>query len=69
MAKAKPQSATTAVALCDIHSHGVRAGQVIQADGLLIAALVTDGSADTAEAAIAYALEQGAETVDVSGAG
>lgn len=69
MAKAKTQSAATAVALCDIHSHGVRAGQVIKGDGLLIAALVSDGSADTAEAAIANALKQGAETVDLSGRG
>lgn len=69
MAKAKSQNATVAVALRDIQSHRVRAGQVIKGDGLLIAALSAEGAADTAESAIAYAIEQGAESVDLAAVG
>jgi hypothetical protein len=46
---------TEARALVDLPAHGVRAGQLLQGEPDVIAALVADGSADAHPDAVAYA--------------
>lgn len=52
-----------ALALVDMPSHGVQAGQILQATAATVDVAVKAGEADTAKAAIAHATEQGAATV------
>jgi hypothetical protein len=52
-----------AYVLCDVASHALKAGQIVEASPELVKALVADGSVDTAKAAVAYAAEQGAAVV------
>lgn len=53
----------TAVALSDVVSHGLKAGQLVEGSEALIKALAKDGSVDTDKAAIAYARSQEAPVV------
>lgn len=56
----------TAVALCDIPGLGVRAGQILEASSpAVLEPLLVDGSADAAPAAVDYAREIGASTVQL----
>ena len=52
-----------AIVLCDVVSHALKAGQILEASPELIKALTADGSVDPAKAAVAYASEQGAAVV------
>lgn len=52
-----------ALVLCDVVSHALKAGQILEASPELIKALTADGSVDPAKAAVAYASEQGAAVV------
>lgn len=49
-----------AVALCDVASHGLRAGNLVEAEPATIKALVADGSLDAHKDAVAAARERGA---------
>jgi hypothetical protein len=55
-------TAKTAVALvlCDVVSHGLKAGQLVEGSPDLIKALAADGSVDPHKDAVAYARGQGA---------
>lgn len=57
---AKP---TLALALSDIPAHGVKAGQVMEAEPATIKALVDAGWLDAAKAAVEYARSTGAQQV------
>lgn len=57
---AKP---TLALALSDIPAHGVKAGQVMEAEAATIKALQEAGWLDTAKAAIEHARSTGAQQV------
>lgn len=49
--------------LCDVGAHGLKAGQVLEADAELIKQLAKDGSVDPHKEAVAYARQQGAQVV------
>lgn len=51
-----------ALVLCDIVSHGLKAGTIVEAQPDLIKALAADGSVDPAKEALVYAKSQGAAT-------
>lgn len=55
-------TAKTAVALvlCDVVSHGLKAGQLVEGSPDLIKALVAEGSADANKDAVAYARSENA---------
>lgn len=49
--------------ICDVPNHGLKVGQIVEAEPALIKALAADGSLDPHKDAIAYARSQGAEVV------
>lgn len=49
-----------ALVLCDVAAHGLKAGNVVEADPALIKALAADGSVDPHKDAVAYAKTQSA---------
>lgn len=49
--------------LCDVPSHGLKAGQVLEAAPGLIKTLAENGDVDPHKDAVAYARESGAEVV------
>lgn len=51
-----------ALVLCDIVSHGLKAGTIVEAQPELIKALAADGSIDTGKEALAHARSQNAAT-------
>lgn len=52
-----------ALVLCDVFAHGLKAGQIVEADPALIKALQAAGSVDPHKEAIAAARARGAEVV------
>jgi hypothetical protein len=50
----------SALVLCDIVSHGLKAGTIVEAQPELIKALAADGGIDTCKEALIYARGQGA---------
>jgi len=51
---------TRALVLCDVVSHGLKAGSILEASADLVKALQADGSVDPHKSAVAYAVEQNA---------
>lgn len=49
--------------ICDVPNHGLKVGQIVEAEPSLIKALTADGSLDPHKDAVAYARSQGAEVV------
>lgn len=49
-----------ALVLCDVVSHGLKAGHLLEADAALIKALAADGSVDPHKDAVAHARNEGA---------
>jgi hypothetical protein len=56
---------TAALVLVDVTSHGLKAGNIVEADAGLIKALQADGSVDPHKDAVAYAKSQEAAVVRV----
>lgn len=52
-----------ALVLCDVVAHGLKAGQLLEADPVLIKTLSADGSADPHKDAVAAAQARGADRV------
>lgn len=55
-----PTKLLKALVLCDVVSHGLKAGQILEASPELIKALKAEGSVDPVKAAVEYADQQGA---------
>lgn len=51
---------TTALVLCDVPAHGLKAGCLVEAESTTVKALAADGSVDTNKEAVAYARSQNA---------
>ena len=57
---------TAALVLCDVVSHGLKAGQIVEADAETIKALAKEGNVDSAKAAVDYARSEGAAVARIS---
>lgn len=54
---------TLALVLCDVPAHGLKAGNLLEADAALVKALVAEGLADPHKDAVAAATARGADKV------
>lgn len=52
-----------ALVLVDVHGHGLKAGQIVEASADTIKSLTQQGSVDPNKEAVAYAASQGAKEV------